>query len=86
MGHYLGSTCIGIAIHWGPPSNTKVFQCSIDNRSFSFCVSGDHHFFIQKVVVEKRVPTSAQKKVSLGQAPGLKSGDSELEASSAKGF
>ena len=55
MGHYLGSTCIGIAIHWGPLSNTKAFQCSIDNRSFSFRVSGDHHFFIQKVVEAYRV-------------------------------
>ena len=169
MGHHLGSTCIGIAIHWGPPSNTKVFQCSIDNRSFSFRVSCHHHFFIQNVVMGKRVSTSApnlatlsssirchyqppevlsgrlvcfhivvsslstphtphptrwrggvgaqglsgcvcqvdrqvpglssyaangasrqkkhsKKKVSLGQAPGLKSGDSELEASSTRGF
>ena len=70
----------------GPLSNTKVFQCSIGNRSFSFRVSCDHHFFIQKVVVKKFSLCHVVKKFSLCQAPGLKSGDLELEASSTKGF
>ena len=68
MGHYLGSTGIDIASHRSPLSNTKVFQCSIDNRSFSFRVSCHHHFFIQKVVVGKRVSTSAPNLAALSSS------------------
>ena len=68
MGHYLGSTCIDIAIHWSPLSDTKVFQCSIDNRSFSFRVSWHHHFLIQEVVVQKRVSTSAPNLATLSSS------------------
>ena len=42
----------------GPLPNTKVFQCSIDNRSFSFCVADDHRYLSTKLYVNQNWPKS----------------------------